>query len=209
MSDSTDGGATWSTPWQVTSGVGTSSTSGPSIVEGPGGSIIVTYGTGAKGLSITESTDGGTTWTASQAQPTGWAPSIIQGHDNNLWIIYADTVGNDWEIFTTSAPLFELSISPDPLVAGQSGTFTMSNGLPNAPAWLGYSLIGPGSTFIPQLNVTIGLANPKRAAGPTMAGSTGSVIWNLPVPLAASGRNIWIQAVQHGQATNVIATTVQ
>jgi len=110
---------------------------------------------------------------------------------------------------SSGPPTFSLSIFPDPLVAGQTGTFTVVNGTPNAQTWLAYSLVGPGSTAIPPLNVSVGLTAPRRGAGPKSADGQGSVIWNLPVPSAAAGRSIWLQAVQYGKVTNVVATSIQ
>jgi len=104
---------------------------------------------------------------------------------------------------------FFLVVSPDPLQSGQTGTFTVNNGRPLTSTWLGYSIVGPGSFYIPPLNVTLGLSNPRRAAGPAMSNSEGDVVWQLPIPLFAAGRNVWVQAVQYGMATNVVATAVQ
>jgi len=104
---------------------------------------------------------------------------------------------------------FFLVVSPDPLQSGQTGTFTVNNGRPFAATWLGYSIVGPGSFYLPPLNVTLGLSNPRRAAGPATTNSEGDVDWQLPIPVIAAGRSVWVQAVQYGQATNVVATAVQ
>jgi len=107
----------------------------------------------------------------------------------------------------TAGPL--LQIQPDPLVAGQAGTFAITNGLPNANAWLGYSLVGPGSYWIPSLNVTLDLTNPILGFGPKLTNATGTVIWTAVVPTYASGKSIWLQGVQYGQTTNVVPMTIQ
>jgi len=111
--------------------------------------------------------------------------------------------------FHYELPPFTLTLSPDPLVAGQSATFTLMYGSPNEAAYLVYSTVGPGSVWIPQLNVTIDLANPKKAFGPTPTNSSGSVSWTVTVPSGAAGVDAWLQGVQYGLATNVVATTVQ
>ena len=110
--------------------------------------------------------------------------------------------------FDQSSGGFMLGVNPDPLVAGQSVDFLVKYGLANSPTYLGYSLAGLGSTPIPPLNVTAGLDNPSALAGPTATDATGSVSWTINVPPPAAGMFIWFQALQMGQATNVVATKV-
>ncbi len=103
---------------------------------------------------------------------------------------------------------FTLAIVPDPLLSGQPGTFSVTGAGPNTATWLGYSLVGLGATPIPQLNVTLDLANPVQAAGPTASNAQGEVTWNLPVPPQAAGLNVWVQSAQFGKVSNVVATSV-
>lgn len=109
---------------------------------------------------------------------------------------------------TTTSASFTLTVTPDPLQGGMTGTFAVTNGDPNTSTYLAYSLVGPGSTYVPMLNVTLGLASPIQAGGTIMTDGSGTGSWNLPVP-SVSGVNVWLQAVQYGQATNVVATSVQ
>ena len=104
---------------------------------------------------------------------------------------------------------FTLAASPDPLVAGQNAAFTVTNGDANTYTFLGYSMVGPGSTYVPWLFVTLDLASPKKGAGPTLTNSQGGLVWNINVPLSGAGRSIWLQAVQYGKASNVVATSIQ
>lgn len=99
-----------------------------------------------------------------------------------------------------------LTISPDPLIAGQNGTFTIDNMTPSTRAYLVYSLRGPGSTRVNQLNVTLDLAQPAQAGSPKTTNGNGHAVWNLPIPINGRGRNIWFQAAQYGMKTNVVAT---
>ncbi len=104
---------------------------------------------------------------------------------------------------------FALIVSPDPLLVGQNTAFTVTNGLPNSSTWLVYSLAGPGSTWIPFLNVYLDIASPKKAFGPTQTNGSGSVGWNATIPSGAAGLDVWLQSVQYGQTTNVVETSVQ
>lgn len=106
-------------------------------------------------------------------------------------------------------PDFHLGVFPDPLVAGQAGTFVVTWGDPLTTTYLLYSLAGTGNIYIPQLDVTVGLANPRRAAGPSQTDDTGAYVWTLPIPQGAAGVDVWFQAVQFGQATDVVAASIQ
>jgi len=100
------------------------------------------------------------------------------------------------------------SLAVDPLTAGQTGTFTLTHGVPNTPTYLAYSVAGVGSTWYPPLNVMINLLAPKKAAGPTMSDPSGAVGWNLMIPSGSAGLNVWLQAVQNGLASNMVDTSI-
>ena len=104
---------------------------------------------------------------------------------------------------------FTLSVNPDPLIAGQTATFIVTDGQPNKNTWLAYSRTGPGSFWVPILNVTVDLANPIKAFGPTRTDESGTVSWTAPIPSGAAGLNVWIQSVQYGQTTNVVTTSIE
>lgn len=101
-----------------------------------------------------------------------------------------------------------LVVSPDPLVAGRNGSFTITNMTPSTRSYLVYSLRGPGSTFVAQLNVTLDLAQPQQAGSPKTTDVNGRAVWTLPIPMGGAGHNVWFQAVQYGVKTNVVATHI-
>ncbi|MCC6909060.1 MAG: hypothetical protein IT430_14045 [Phycisphaerales bacterium] len=94
------------------------------------------------------------------------------------------------------------------LVGGQSGRFTVTCAWPNEQTHLGYSLQGLGSTYVPQLNVTIGLRNPTQAGSPKTTDANGSVTWNLPIP-NINPRTVWFQAAQRAAVSNVVETQIE
>ncbi|MBL1217026.1 MAG: hypothetical protein D8M59_05965 [Planctomycetes bacterium] len=94
------------------------------------------------------------------------------------------------------------------LVGGRDGDFDVSGATPNTSHYLVYSLRGTGSTYVAQLDVTLGLASPKLGADGTSDG-TGNVHWTLGVPNAASGRTIWFQSAEYGRTSNVVETAVK
>ncbi len=101
-----------------------------------------------------------------------------------------------------------LTVTPDPLVAGQDGIFSIFNTLPEEQTLLIYSLDGLGQTFIPQLNVTIDLAHPKIATKPKITNPNGNLQYEIPIPIISNTHNIWFQAVQDGHVTNFVSTRI-
>jgi len=103
---------------------------------------------------------------------------------------------------------FLLAVDPDPLVAGSWATFTVSGGKPFTRTWLAYSFTGPGSVYLPLLDVTLDIADPVQAGNSITTDSSGSGPWNLYIPPSVSGRDVWLQAVQYQNKTNLVATSI-
>jgi|GEM_PF-779152 len=108
-------------------------------------------------------------------------------------------------------PQYSLFVDKDPLEPGNVATFTVKHGMPNKETYLGYSLAGMGFRFIPALDVTINLALPTyRVGGVQLTDSTGRTDWIIAIPISQPpGTLVWFQSLQYGQATNVIATSIQ
>jgi len=122
---------------------------------------------------------------------------------------YGSPTGPPPELIIETGPGgFNLAVSPDPLVAGQTGTFTATNGDANVNTYLAYSLVGSGSTYVPFLNVTLDLTAPKQGGPTVVSDPSGTAVWNLTVPAGAAGRNVWLQAVQYGNVSNLVATSI-
>ncbi len=94
------------------------------------------------------------------------------------------------------------------LVGGGNATFTISGATPNRPQYIVYSLRGPGSTFVPQLNVTLDLASPSLLTS-GRSNADGVFETSVHVPQAATGRTVWFQGAETGRTTAVIRGTVR
>jgi beta-propeller repeat-containing protein len=138
----------------------------------------------------------GETWSVPSSFPVTVGPDL--------------TYNGHHDAFVTKIVAFQftLSASPDPLIAGQTATFSVSGASPNTAIWLAYSLDGIGSTSVPLLNVSLDLANPVQAAGPTVSDGQGELDWNIMIPPGASGLNVWLQALQSDKISNVVATSI-
>jgi len=102
-----------------------------------------------------------------------------------------------------------LAANPDPIIAGQNVILSLTNATPNRSAYLAYSLTGPGSTYVAALQITLGLNRPAQLAGPSVTNASGQVDWVLPVPPQATGLQVWLQAAQVAEASNVLASLVR
>ncbi|MBL1216540.1 MAG: hypothetical protein D8M59_03500 [Planctomycetes bacterium] len=121
---------------------------------------------------------------------------------------------DDLGAYSGSAYVFDLdyptlSVSPDPLLAGQDATFTAENLNPDTNSYLAYSLRGLGSTFVGALNVTLDLERPAQAGGMVTSDGAGTAQWVLHVPNAGAGRDVWFQACQFELTTNVVASHIE
>lgn len=119
---------------------------------------------------------------------------------NNFGFQYV-TVANG----TPRTPLFTLHVTP--LTAGEQATFLATGATPNQTVYFVYSLTGLGSTFVPQLNVELGLARPELL-NQARANAAGEARFSQNVPGPARNRNVWLQAAQVEKTTNVLALRV-
>jgi|GEM_PF-2808400 len=147
----------------------------------------------------------GFTWSSATelAPPHNPPVQITQSFPAGGW---GGWVADWWMLFRIygDPSVSDPTLAVSDLVAGQVGTFTFTNGTPNTNSYLAYSLVGTGSTYVPLLNVTLGLAGPKQGGSTMVSDPSGTTVWNLPVPNGAAGRNAWLQAAQYGVITNVV-----
>lgn len=159
-----------------------------------------------------------TVWNAQDAVAAA-DPRVAVANGRDLPLFLNDGDGSGYIHYTTSglvtlgerfgaAVLSSLVVDPDPLVAGQNGLFSLSAGIPNTNAYLVYSLAGPGSTWIPQMNIALDLASP-HLRGVQMTDAQGNADWSLPIPPAAAGISMWLQVVQYEYLSNMVAATIQ
>ncbi len=102
---------------------------------------------------------------------------------------------------------YNLFVNPTPIVGGQDVTFAVAGGTPATMTYLVYSTTGTGNVNVPQLGITLGIANPQLGFNKLSDGS-GITVWSVTCPTGYTGP-AWLQACQMGLASNVMATTVQ
>ncbi len=88
----------------------------------------------------------------------------------------------------------------DPMIAGQDATFQIINATDGELAYFVYSLSGTGQTFVPALDVTLGLSNPKLAGSAMPVVGVATLI--VPIPGGAAGTPVWLQGAQFQRTTD-------
>ena len=101
----------------------------------------------------------------------------------------------------------DMSLSVSSLVAGSSGSFSVSGAPASTMVYVAYSLSGEGIYDIPALNTTLGLAAPVEV-GHAVSDGAGNVTIAKNVPSGAGGMTVWFQAVAQASTSNIVMTTI-
>ncbi|TAH37071.1 MAG: glucose dehydrogenase [Planctomycetota bacterium] len=126
------------------------------------------------------------------------------GEDASGEIYMTDLFGG--KLYRIAPDLVALTLSP--LIAGQSVTAGAARATPGASVLFFYSLTGTGLTRLLQQQVYLGLDRPVLA-GSAVAGLDGRAALVATVPAQAAGLDVWVQAAELGNTSNVVAQTVQ
>jgi len=101
-----------------------------------------------------------------------------------------------------------VTINPTPLIAGQIATLTATRFDPFTETYMAFTLSGPGSKYVPFLDVTLDLNRPRKAGDMVLSDDKGDAVWDLTVPANYCPFLIWVQAAQYGQTSKVLQTEV-
>ncbi|MBL1218776.1 MAG: hypothetical protein D8M59_14940 [Planctomycetes bacterium] len=93
-------------------------------------------------------------------------------------------------------PFDLLGLEVSAIVRGQPAQITASGCLPAHAVFFLYSFTGRGSTFVPQLDITLDLATPIRLAGYSAADESGIARFVARVPDGTPLLPVWLQAMQ-------------
>ncbi|HEX9795290.1 MAG TPA: S8 family serine peptidase [Planctomycetota bacterium] len=201
--DSSDNRASWSN-------YGT-----PIDVTGPGVSVYSTtlgggYGSGS-GTSFSTPIANGVTavlWSANPfLTPDEAQQALYDGCDN---IGAANFFGNgrvNVENSLLEALQGDMVLTVTNLNAGQTANFAVTGAAPGPRVYFTYSTTGVGTTVVNQLSISLGLASPVLL-GSMQAGGGGTASINRNVPAGASGTQVWLQAAQSDDTSNIVALTV-
>ncbi len=102
----------------------------------------------------------------------------------------------------------KMKLSVTPLTEGQNTTLRVEGATPNGYVYFAYSLAGTGRTSVPPLNVVVALRNPILISR-VRANGQGVATLTRRVPQGTSGRQVWFQAAELNETTNVVSDTVR
>lgn len=173
-----------------------------------------------QGIPITVDLSGET------SQPTLLAGSLqaLQSHWDLQFPLTADFIFADFssgfvlnlslagDIRATAAqqvPPMNFSVEPNPLQIWEFAEFTVRDSYPDRRTFLFASKQGLGQTFIPELNITLGLIQPVEFGRSQQTNVYGNATWELRVPPIAAGRTLWFQAGQTDLASTIEEVPVQ
>lgn len=143
--------------------------------------------------------------------PEGFIIDGAKDINENGWIIASGHTGT-WSperaVVLIPRVRSEYSLSVSNLVGGANAVFRISSATPETNQYIAYSLRGLGSTFVPQLNVTLGIAQPVLLTS-GRADADGRLRKSVHVPRVATGRTVWFQAAEANRTTAVLETTVE
>ena len=112
-------------------------------------------------------------------------------------------------VFLYPAPLFRIQALPATPVAGGVVEILGEHALARSKTWLFSSIAGVGVTPVPAVGVDLNLASPRLLGAATEADSGGTASWTLPIPVGASGKEVWIQVVQDQRKTDVFRAVIE
>lgn len=110
--------------------------------------------------------------------------------------------------FRSLASASPYSLDVGELVGGEWAEAVISGATPSTMQYIAFSLRGPGSTYVPALDVTLDLESPKLATQ-GLSDTSGHAVLGGQLPSAASGRAVWIQGCEIGRTTNTASRTIE
>lgn len=128
----------------------------------------------------------------------------------SFWGHHEYTLNGQWRTWIARYDVGDppLILASSPLVSGVRATLDVTGATPNATVAFIYSIQGLGETYIPQLDVTIGIRGPVLA-GVRTADGDGAASLTKQVPNGTTGRRVWLQAAEYQRASNIIETVIQ
>lgn len=124
------------------------------------------------------------------------------GQDAEGEVYIVDLGGEIYKII----PRIQLEVGE--LVGGQRVILTGRGATPGQRVYFVYSQAGPGTTDVESLDVALELASPTLITS-AVADGDGVASISVRVPAGASGREVWAQAAELRNKSNVVNDTVQ
>jgi hypothetical protein len=102
-------------------------------------------------------------------------------------------------------PLF---LQVPPLVAGTTGTFSVTGATPGEKVFIAWTPVGTALNEITPLSVVLSLDSPRLLAS-GLADANGMFTFETTIPLGKAGQTAWFQAAEFGETSNWLSRTIQ
>ncbi len=137
-----------------------------------------------------------------------WTIEVIASEINEDGYLATPEVDATFALVASGIGEIPMRLEVSRWVAGVNGDAEVFAATPGETVAFIYSLAGPGTTYIPPLDVSIDLANPALA-GIRTADQNGHALLRLHIPRNALGRRVWMQAAEFQRKSNVVDQTVE
>jgi len=137
-----------------------------------------------------------------------WTIQVIASEINEDGYLGTPAVDATFALVASGIGEISMRLTASRWVAGVQGDAQVSAATPGGLVAFIYSVQGTGSTYIPQLDVTVDLANPALA-GTRTADQDGNALLRKRIPPGTTGRHVWMQAAEFQRKSNVVEITIE
>ncbi len=123
---------------------------------------------------------------------------------------YAGPGSSNWRTWVGEIEITPagMTLVSEPIVVGVTVEMDVTGATPGGKVYFTYSLKGLGSTYIPSLDVSLKIKSPKLIKSANADGS-GAAFISINIPNSAPvGKDIWLQAAEFQNATNVVEDVI-
>jgi len=144
------------------------------------------------------------------ADPTGgqWTVEVIASDINEDGDLRSPEIDATFGLVVSGIGEIPMRLVNSRFVSGVQGDMEIFAATPGQTVAFIYSTAGRGSTYIPQLDVTIDLSRPVLA-GTRTADSNGHALLRKRIPPGTQGRRVWTQAAEFQRKSNVVEQVIE
>ncbi len=137
-----------------------------------------------------------------------WTIEVIASDINEDGDLRSPEIDATYSLVASGIGPIPLRLENSRFVSGVNCDMEVFAATPGETVVFLYSVRGPGSTYIPQLDVTVDLASPALAGART-ADSNGYALLRRRVPPNTQGRRVWTQAAEFQRKSNVVEQVIE
>ncbi|MCL4196966.1 MAG: S8 family serine peptidase [Phycisphaerales bacterium] len=137
-----------------------------------------------------------------------WTIEVIASDINEDGDLRSPEIDSTFSLVASGIGPIPLRLENSRFVSGVNCDMEVFAATPGQTVAFLYSVRGLGSTYIPQLDVTIDLAAPALAGSRT-ADANGYALLRRRVPPNTQGRRVWTQAAEFQRKSNVVEQVIE